>query len=252
MKIDNAVHDFKHSDVSFIGLPIIKSRTPNKLSTKGPDLIRFALNNKDDFDEESGCNVFDKLRIHDAGDKKSIKGLAHDYSGQKLFILGGEHSITKNTVRELMKKVKNLHVIIFDAHLDARQEGEPNATFLRELIKSGVKISLVGQRVYNREELEYIKNKGLEILNSIDLKDENIYISFDVDVVDSVHVPTCSTPEPFGKSLEYYNNLLCNLIKSNNLIGIDFVEFAGEEYDITYSNTASIIMNLLKSLLNNK
>ncbi len=248
MRIDNSIYKFEESDLSFIGLPRVNSKTPNPLNNKAPDILRYAINNKDDYNHKTGKNAFDELRIHDAGNLKTIKSLMKKYNNQKLIIIGGEHSITKDAVMEFNKRVNDLHVVVFDAHLDVRSAGEPNACFLRELINNGVKVHLIGQRVYSKEEHEFIKKHKLKINNKINLRGKNVYVSFDIDVVDDIYVPSCSTPEPFGKDLRYYNDLLVKLAKQNNLIGIDFVEFSGETYDITYSNIASIIMNLLKTI----
>jgi agmatinase len=181
---------------------------------------------------------------------KNINKLISKLNKQKLFIFGGEHSITKDCFLELYNKFKNLAIIVFDAHMDVRETGEENACFLRNIIeKIGAKnVYLVGQRVYSKEEYDYIKSKNIKIDDLSGLKGKKLYISFDIDVIDDVFVPTCSTPEPFGKSLKYYNDLLVKVVKENELVAIDFVEFSGKAFDITYSNIASVIMNLLKEL----
>jgi len=251
MKIDNSVYNFEEAEIVFAGAPLARSKTHNPLARKAPDLLRFSLNNKYDYDPLTGLNVFDELRIHDSGNAKNLGRLLSRRVMQKFFIIGGEHTITYDAVKVLNKSVKDLHVIIFDAHADARSKGEDNACFLRKIVDEvpAENIHLIGQRVFSGEEHEFMEEHGLKIHESLDLKNKNIYISFDIDVVDCVHVPTCSTPEPFGKSLEYYNDLLVKLCRNNNLISIDFVEFSGKEYDITYSNIASLIMNLLKTFL---
>jgi len=251
MKIDNCINDFVDCDVCFLGIPLIKSRTPNKLTYKGPDILRFAINNKDDFDLKSGKNVFDEIKMCDLGNKLSIKGLSKEYLNQKLFFFGGEHTITKLVMDEFLDKFGDFHFVIFDAHLDLRTGWEDNACFLRSIVERLPKnrVHLVGQRAYSKEEYDFIKSKGLKIEKNVNLRNKKVYISFDIDVVDSVFVPTCSTPEPFGKSLEYYNKSLIKLVKNNKLLGIDFVEFSGKEHDITYSNIASVVINILKTLL---
>lgn len=249
MKIDNSIYDFFQANVSFIGVPRTDSKTPNRLTKKSPDLVRFALNNKDDYDKNTGKNVFDELKINDYGNVEDVTRVISGYGNQKLFFIGGEHTITKDIILSLKKKVQDLHLVVFDAHLDVREKGESNACFLREIIDSGVKVNLIGQRVYSKKECEYVKKKGLKILKDLNIKDKNVYVSFDIDVIDSVFVPSCSTPEPFGENLEYYNDLLCKICNNNNIIGFDFVEFSSEKYDITYSNIAGLIMNVLKTFL---
>ncbi len=248
MKVDNSIYTFEEADVVFIGYPKIRSKTPNPLSKNGPDLLRFALNNKDDYDPKKGDNVFDKLKICDLGNVEKFS-LGNDYKDQVLIVLGGDHSITNDITNELMYK-KEFHLIVFDAHLDVRESGEENACFLRKVIErmDSSKVHLVGQRVYSKEEEEFIRSKGLTISEDIEIEGKDIYISFDIDVIDDIYVPSCSTPEPLGKSLSYYIDIIKRLAKKNNIVGIDFVEFAGESYDITYSNIAHLIMELLKVL----
>lgn len=248
MKIDNSFFEYDNSNIVFIGLPKTISKTPNPLTKKGPDLLRFAINNKDDFDEKKNVNSFDRLKICDLGNSKKFK--LKKLENQKLIILGGEHSITYDTVKEITKFKKDLTLIVFDAHLDVRENLEENAKFLRKIIDEKIvkEVILIGQRVYSKEEKEYIDKKNIKIQKKVNLKNKNIYISFDIDTLDSIYVPTCSTPESFGEDLKFYNKQLINLVKNNNLIAIDFVEFSGKNYDITYSNIASLIMNILKEI----
>lgn len=250
MRIDNSIYDFEECELCFLGINKTSSFTPNPLTKKGPDLLRFAINNKDDYDLLDNKCCFDELKICDLGNLKSIDKLIPKLNKHKLFIFGGEHSITKDCFLNLHNKFKDLAIVIFDAHMDVREKGEENACFLRDIIeKVGAKnVYLVGQRVYSKEEYDYIKSKGIKINNLPKFKDKKVYISFDIDVIDDLYVPTCSTPEPFGESLNYYNNLLLKIIKENDLVAIDFVEFSGKSFDITYSNIASVIMNLLKEL----
>jgi arginase family enzyme len=250
MRIDNSIYDFLDCNICFLGINKVNSFTPNPLNSKASDLLRFAINNKDDYDLIDSKCCFDELKICDLGNLKTINNLISKLNKQKLFIFGGEHSITKDCFLQLNTKIKDLAIVIFDAHLDVREKGEDNACFLKSIIEKidAKNVYLVGQRVYSKEEYDYIKSKGIKINNLKNLKNKNLYISFDIDVIDDVFVPSCSTPEPFGESLKYYNDLLVKIIEDNNLIAIDFVEFSGKNFDITYSNIASIIMNLLKEL----
>ncbi|MFA5303606.1 MAG: arginase family protein [Candidatus Nanoarchaeia archaeon] len=250
MRIDNSIYGFEECDICFLGINKTSSFTPNPLSKKGPDLLRFAINNKDDFDSSDNKCCFDELKISDLGNLKSINKLIPKLSKQKLFIFGGEHSITKECFLSLNNKFKELSLVVFDAHMDVREKGEDNACFLRSIINKieAKNVYLFGQRVYSKEEYDYIKSKNIKINDLAKLKGKKIYISFDIDAIDDAYVPTCSTPEPFGESLKYYNDLLVNLITENDLVAIDFVEFSGKTFDITYSNIASVIINLLKKL----
>ncbi len=253
MKIDNAFYDLEESDVCFAGIPYIKSKTPVPLSKKGPDLLRKGLNNKDDYDVKSNKCVFDELRICDYGNIEinRINNLFSKGLGKTFFFLGGEHSITYHIIKSLSEFEKNFSLIVFDAHLDLRKNYEPNSCFLYKILDFFPfnKVFLSGQRVYSQEEYDYFRKKKLKRLNS--LKNQKIYISFDIDVLDSIYVPTASTPEPGGINIMEAEGLLTELVRNNKLLGIDFVEFASKKYDITYSNISYLVMTVLKTLLNN-
>jgi agmatinase len=248
--IDNSIYNFEECGICFLGINKAESFTPNKLAKKGPDLLRFAINNKDDYDNSDNKCCFDELKISDLGNLKNLNKILPKINKQKLFILGGEHSITKDCFLGLRNKFSDLALVVFDAHIDAREKGEDNACFLKKIIdKIGKKnVYLAGQRVYSKEEYDYIKKAGIRINDLRGLKNKRVYISFDIDAIDDIYVPTCSTPEPFGKSLKYYNDLLVDIIRKNELVAIDFVEFGSGKFDITYSNIASIIISLLKEL----
>jgi len=55
---------------------------------------------------------------------------------------------------------------------------------------------------------------------------ENVYLTFDVDAFDSSIMPSTGTPEPGG--LDWYEvmDILREVAKTKNIIGMDFVELA--------------------------
>ena len=60
--------------------------------------------------------------------------------GKKTMMIGGEHLVTLGTIREYVKKYKDLNIIHFDAHTDLREEflGRElsHATVLRKCSRS--------------------------------------------------------------------------------------------------------------------
>jgi len=62
------------------------------------------------------------------------------------------------------------------------------------------------------------------ILDVVDKLHANVYITFDLDGLDSSVMPSTGTPEPGGLSWFQAVSLLKKVIDSRNVIGIDVVE----------------------------
>ena len=80
--------------------------------------------------------------------------------GKKTMMIGGEHLVTLGTIREYVKKYKDLNIIHFDAHTDLREEflGRElsHATVLRKCydLLDGGTIYQFGIRSGDRSELD--------------------------------------------------------------------------------------------------
>ena len=92
-----------------------------------------------------------------------------------LLVIGGEHTLTYSIVKALNRKGL---VVIFDAHLDSRDEwpyGQKysHATHLRRIIEEieNVYVIHIGSRAYDNEELEFLRRcDNVSIINSSDVK----------------------------------------------------------------------------------
>ena len=251
MKIDNSFYNLNECDICFAGIPYIASKTPIPLSVKAPDILRYGLNHKDDYDEITGKCVFDSFKICDYGSIKTSEVKKILCRDKKFFFIGGEHSITLPIIKAFYDFNPDFYLIVFDAHLDLRKDYEPNACFLRKILDffPAERILLVGQRVFSQEEYDFMKENNLKRVSDVNIKGKKVYVSFDIDCLDSVFVPSASTPEPMGLSIEQAETLLKKIVKNNTLLGADFVEFASDKYDITYSNISYLLMSVLKTLL---
>ena len=81
-----------------------------------------------------------------------------------------------------------------------------------------------------------------------DLKGKKIYISVDIDVLDSSHVPGTSNPEPGGLTGIEMLTMLRGLAIQNEVIMIDFVEYTPLLDDRHY-NTALMINRMMRVVL---
>ncbi|MBS3092270.1 arginase family protein [Candidatus Pacearchaeota archaeon] len=178
-------------------------------------------------------------------------------SNERIIFIGGDHSASYSTIkafREICKEEdKEAFLIVFDAHADCEND-ELNEDYinsrnwLRKLIEDGFpgnKVILIGLRKSSNEENAFLKKNNVKIYNMRDLieieemcdiimelanadKDNQLYISIDIDVVDSIFVPGVARPEAAGlttRQLIYFLQRL-NLLK--NLRVIDVTEINTE------------------------
>ena len=123
-----------------------------------------------------------------------------------------------------------------------------SADIMKRVYDMKIPFVQAGIRSVSEEEIEWIRNKDLEknifyahkikgkiidtenksgneITKSIIKKlNENVYITIDIDVIDSCLHPATGTPEPFGLCWEELKTIIFETIKNKNVIGIDIVE----------------------------
>ena len=156
-------------------------------------------------------------------------------------ILGGDHSLTFPVLRALDVPVTLVH---FDAHLDTWNGAPGNldhASWVNRAAKLAhvKKVVQIGQRgLANDEEAmanarkahtfiitsEQIHRQGVEWTLAQVAPSENIYITFDVDVMDPTLAPGTGTLEPDGLSFAEIDALLKGVTAKGRLVGMDIVE----------------------------
>ncbi len=180
--------------------------------------------------------------------------------GKIPLMIGGEHLVTLGAVRAAVRYHENLHIIHFDAHADLRDEylGEKlsHATVMRrcwDLTGDG-RIYQLGIRSGCREEIYWGRNHvetcffNFDSLDSIItvLKDKPVYLTIDLDVLDSSVFPGTGTPEAGGVT---FNDLLDALIKVSklNIVAADMTELS-PPLDHSGASTA-LACKLLREIL---
>ena len=181
--------------------------------------------------------------------------------GKKTMMIGGEHLVTLGTIREYVKKYKDLNIIHFDAHTDLREEflGRElsHATVLRkcyDLLEGGT-IYQFGIRSGERSEFEWAKThihqhlfdtEGLD--EAIEaLKDKPVYITIDLDVLDPSVFPGTGTPEAGGITFKELEAAILKMRKLNNIVGADMVELS-PDYDTSHVST-QVACKVLRELV---
>ncbi len=155
-------------------------------------------------------------------------------------ILGGSHVISSATVRACLPK-KNT-VIMLDAHTDLwdNYNGTKwNHACTGRRISEYNKLIIIGCRNFSKEEMDYAEKKHVFLIPFINGEMDarlakkyldnikgQIYLSIDVDVLDTPWMPCSGTPEPGGFSWINLLKLIDKIIDKNEIAGIDIVEFS--------------------------
>ena len=181
--------------------------------------------------------------------------------GKKTMMIGGEHLVTLGTIREYVKKYKDLNIIHFDAHTDLREKflGRElsHATVLRKCydLLDGGTIYQFGIRSGDRSEFEWAKThihqhlfdtEGLD--EAIEaLKDKPVYITIDLDVLDPSVFPGTGTPEAGGITFKELEEAILKMRKLKNIVGADMVELS-PDYDTSHVST-QVACKVLRELV---
>lgn len=184
-----------------------------------------------------------------------------------IVMLGGEHSISSGAVRAFKEKYGNLSVLQLDAHADLRDEylgtKFSHACTMRRIIES-CPITQAGIRSISREEIDFIKAKGLqpfffdgisqqlpvhEITQSLS---NDVYITIDLDVFDPSIMSAVGTPEPGGILWQPALELLRNVAGKKNIVGFDVVELCPGQGPSSCAFTAAKLIYKLIGYIENK
>ncbi|MCL5429874.1 MAG: agmatinase [Candidatus Marsarchaeota archaeon] len=157
-------------------------------------------------------------------------------------LLGGEHTIAIGAVKAISKKHKNFSVLHIDAHSDSRDEfmGTKYShacvmARIREMCKSCFSIGL---RSVTREDVEDHSKEILFMKDMIGMStadivktilkntEDNLYITLDLDALDTGEMPSVGTPEPGGIRYNEMKDILKGVISKRNIIGMDFNELS--------------------------
>lgn len=172
-----------------------------------------------------------------------------------LIFLGGDHSVSFSLTRAFMDFCKQRNkepcLIVFDAHPDCMEPVDKSfpthEEWLRGIVEAGFSaknILLVGIRNSDPKETTFLKSKKIQTLsvnrfleNFEDACDtltefasgKELYVSFDIDVVDPAFAPSTGYPEPGGFTSRQVIYILQRIKKMKNLRGFDLVEINSEK-----------------------
>ena len=223
----------------------------------GPKEIIKASHQVELYDEELNCEPYKKIGIKTLKPfkickninkaLKKISQINEDFLNKGVFplTLGGEHSITPGCIAPFAKKYKNLCLLHFDAHADLRDsyngEKYSHASAIRRCLDhKNISLISFGIRNISKTEIPYLKKNSNRIkifwakdkkkwnLNSFRnlIKNKTVYLTFDVDGLDSSIMPATGTPEPGGLLWDETLEIIKIAMKNSKVIGADINELA--------------------------
>ncbi len=259
--------DYTSSDIVMLGLPFDGTVSYRPGSRFAPEQIRLASWGLEEYSPK-----FDKfledVNFHDAGDlefplgntyksleliRQNVEDIYKD--GKRVFAIGGEHLVTLPEIEAVSKFHKDLAIIHFDAHTDLREEylGEEmsHSAVIRHCAKIvGAKnIRQIGIRSGMKDEWEFMKVNGTLAHKYSDLdalKDKKVFVTVDLDVLDTSIMPGTGTPEVGGLQ---FNELVgwFEYLNKFDIVGADVVELA-PDYDASGASTA-VATKVIRELL---
>ena len=176
-------------------------------------------------------------------------------AGKFIMTIGGDHSLTPAAFKPWAND--NVDIIQFDAHSDLRDtyDGSKNshACAMRRCLELNHKTNLYrfGIRNTSKEEEQYIKKNSHRIFRHTIPENKKLYLTFDVDAFDVSLMPATGTPEPGGYMWNETMHLLDSIVKYNEIVAVDIVEFAPikgiEAYDFV---VAKLCYEILRKISN--
>ncbi len=163
--------------------------------------------------------------------------------GKMPVVLGGEHTVTVGVLQAYVESGRKFGVVQFDAHADLKDTYEDSpyshACAMKRAYDMGIPVFQVGIRSLTYEEALFRKQHNIKSLDADVLAHdgipapllpddfpEDVFITVDIDALDSSIMPATGTPEPGGLTWYQLMDALESIISERNVIGFDLVELA--------------------------
>ena len=226
-------------------------------TSKGPKEIIKASHQVELFDEDLNKEPYKhigiktlkpfpiKKNIIDA--LKQIENINKLLLDKKKFplVLGGEHSLTAGSIRPFIKKFGKICLLHFDAHADLRNSYKGNkfshASAIRRCLDNpNVSVISFGIRNISSNEISFLNKNRKRIkiywakdklnwdLNKFKkiIRNKKVYLTFDVDGLDSSLMPATGTPEPGGLFWNETIKIIKIAAQSSKIVGGDINELS--------------------------
>jgi agmatinase len=247
-------------DVRILGVPIDRGSLYRPGAAKAPAELRKLSAIFAPVSEHA--ELFDTVTVLDDGDVKLVDGdmganvdavaaeILKTPAGTLPVILGGDHTTASPTLIAQQRRLNGrLSILYIDAHPDlndsSRHSRWSNGCALRRGLELGEidprKVTLLGCRDYDWEEVEYIRKMGVTLINAAtahrwtgnQLADEigsriggdALHISLDIDSLDPSIAPGTGVPSSGGLTSRELLDFLHQL-RGVRLAGLDVDEVA--------------------------
>lgn len=265
-------HEYEDSDIVLFGAPFDGTTSYRPGTRFASSAIRNESYGIETYSPYLDLDLLDR-RVFDAGDLEFGYGNTERVLNtieemtcriledkKKPLMIGGEHLVTLGSMRAVVKKYPELHIIHFDAHADLRDDylGErlSHASVMRrchELVGDD-RIYQFGIRSGDREEFIWAKDHvftqkfNLERIEQVIeiLQGKPVYLTIDLDVLDPSVFPGTGTPEAGGVTFMELTHALNKVFKLN-IVAMDMNELS-PIYDQSGASTA-LACKLLRELL---
>jgi guanidinobutyrase len=272
-------------DACFIGVPFDIGTSNRSGARFGPRQIRAESCLLRPYNMGTRAAPFDALAVADVGDvavnpynlADSMRIITEHYAkvlaaGCKPLTLGGDHTIALPILRAIAARHGPVGMVHVDAHADINEHmfGEPIAhgTPFRRAVEEGlldcrrvVQIGLRGTG-YAAEDFDWPRQQGFRVVQAEEcwyrslaplmaevrtqLGKGPVYLTFDIDGLDSSVAPGTGTPEPGGLTGSQGLEIIRGC-RGLDIVGADLVEVA-PPYDPS-GNTALLAAGLLFEML---
>ena len=262
----------------------IKKKYDNCIIIKQDDKICKSVDSKDLRKNENEINKYN-TKIYN----KTLENIKNGYFP---ILIGGDHSISIASALASQKANENIGIIWFDAHTDFNTfettetgniHGLPLAAICgyknKELRKffdekpiDPKNIVVVGARSIDKQELVNVKDAGITVFTTEDIKSKGIkyivdeafkiasnntnkvHVSYDLDLIDPKDAPGVTVPEINGitksEALELNNEILNHI---NEIVSCDLVELNPDnDIDLKTENFAIKMINQMINKVNEK
>jgi len=247
----------KKPNVVVVPFGIEKTVSYGTGTNKGPKEIIKASHQVELYDEDLDKEPYKSIGIKTLNPfpikKKMLDALKQIENINKIIIdqnkfpliLGGEHSLTPGAIKPFVKKFSKIHLLHFDAHADLRNSYNGNkfshASAIRRCLDNpNVSVTSFGIRNISLNEMSFLRKnkKRIQIFWAKDkfnwnlnkfrksIRNKKIYITFDVDGLDSSIMPATGTPEPGGLFWDETIKIIKVAAQSSHIIGADINELS--------------------------
>jgi agmatinase len=261
--------------VAVAGVPFDANSSFLRGPASAPNIIREAFHSDSgNYYTESGRDLKSDTLWKDHGDldlsedafakiTQGVQRLLADH--KKVFLLGGDHSVTFPIVKGVHAKYGAVTILHLDAHPDLYDdfEGNPHshASPFARILENGLckRLVQIGIRTLNTHQREQAKRFGVEIIEMKYWRDDHkfsfegpLYISLDMDAFDPAYAPGVSHHEPGGFTSRQILHILQTL--RAEVVGADLVEFNPQRdpSGITAMLAAKVYKEMLDLLIRTK